>query len=99
VVGDAREIVQIRAGRKVIEALSDFEEGATMEELAELLSLSKVSVHRQLKAAERDGHVKAMGMAESSKGRPAVRWGLSNRPGSESTSQLALLPSVPNYAN
>jgi hypothetical protein len=76
VVGAGREIVEIRAGRRVIEALADFENGAAADELAEALGISKATVFRQLKRAERDGHVFLLRTDDSSAGRPTLIWGL-----------------------
>ncbi len=95
VVGEGREITRIRAGRRVIEALADFENGASMEELAEVLGIQKPAIFKQLKRAERDGHVRVISEESSpdASGRPTMIWALTS---ADVTDQLALWsPPVP----
>lgn len=77
-LGDATRIHEIRAGRRIVEAIMEHGEGHTAEELAELLGISKSATHKQLKNAERDGWVRRE-QAEITNGKPADHWFLSNR--------------------
>lgn len=79
VVGESTEITRIRAGRRVMEALADFADGADAEELGQVLGISKASAFRQLKRAERDGHVMVLRAAPSPTGRPTQIWGLATQ--------------------
>ncbi len=95
VVGEAKAITRIRAGKRVVAALAEFEDGATAEELAEWLSITKSAIGKQLKTAERDGHVKVLRMDYSTSGRPAAVWGLSSASNASEVIQPALIPPSP----
>ncbi len=94
-VGEAQDIINIRAGRRVINALADLEEGATAEELAELLAISRPAVGKQLKAAQRDGHVMILRTERINNGRPAAVWGLVTPGKGEEVIQPSLLTPIP----
>jgi hypothetical protein len=74
VVGSGSELKRIRAGRRVVEALSSLGDGATAEEIAGYLEVSRQAVHRQLEYAERDGLVRREEKVRETGGRPASRW-------------------------
>ena len=57
-VGDEQAITNIRAGRKVVEALQKEGDGATAQELSEILGVSVSATQKQLNNAERDGLVR-----------------------------------------
>ena len=80
VVGEAQEIQRIRVGRKVIEALEEFEGGATADELTDYLQISRQAVGHQLRLCERDGTIiRVPGTREGgSRGRPKDRWALAD---------------------
>jgi len=77
-VGAGQERERIRAAQKVLAGLKEFEEGATIEQLAELIGISKSAVYQQLKRAERDGQVVRTRSMLDSGGRPADTWRLVN---------------------
>lgn len=62
-LGNGAVIQEIRAGRKVVKALQDFElengvdVGATAAQLGEIMGISRSSAYRQLRAAEKRGYV------------------------------------------
>lgn len=80
VVGEAQEIQRIRVGRTVIEALEEFEGGATADELTDYLQISRQAVGHQLRLCERDGTIiRIPGTREGgSRGRPKDRWALAD---------------------
>lgn len=81
VVGEAKAITQIRAGRKVIEALAETGGGMTAEEMTDYLQISRQAVGQQLVLAERSGTVgrRPGKREESGKGRPKDRWYLAHQ--------------------
>lgn len=74
-IGRIGEIRQIRAGRKVVEALEALGE-ATAEDISKFLGQSKRSIHAQLKRAERDGLVVRSSGPVGKRGRPPELWSL-----------------------
>ena len=76
VVGDAKVITQIRAGRNVIAALEELGGDVTNEEIAEFLQLTRQAVSQQLRLAERDGLVTRKAGQYIGKGRPKELWSL-----------------------
>ena len=80
-VGEAKAIVQIRAGRNVIFAIEELGESVTNDDIAEFLGLSRQAVSQQLILAERDGRVIRKAGVFAGKGRPKDLWSLT---GSES---------------
>lgn len=78
VVGAAKAIVSIRAGRKVLAGLAALGDGATVEDLAEYLKISKQAVHQQLKRAESKGHVKRSQKPGENGGRATDLWSLTD---------------------
>ena len=56
--GDARRIEEIRAGRRVVQALAELGDAQTADAIAEHLGISKQAAWQQLTKAERDGLVK-----------------------------------------
>ncbi len=58
-VGDANEIEKVRAGRKVLDAIleNDDGDGMTTEKIAEIRKVSKATIHKQLTRLEKDGYV------------------------------------------
>jgi len=103
-VGAAKERERIRAGRRVIDALADFEDGATAEELAEVLNITKGNAHKQLQRAERDGYVRVIRQNHVLGRKPTMVWGLAQatepavaatRPAITATSAPAIPPPPP----
>ena len=74
-IGRIQEIRQIRAGRKVVEALEALGQ-ATAEDISNFLGQSKRSIHAQLKRAERDGLVVRSSGPVGKRGRPPELWSL-----------------------
>ena len=95
-VGAAKERERIRAGRRVIDALADFEDGATAEELAEVLSINKASISKQLQRAERDGHIQIIRQITNPGRKPTMVWGLKTaRPTTSVTAATRTTPMPP----
>ncbi len=72
-IGRIGEIRQIRAGRKVVEALEALGE-ATAEDISNFLGQNKKGIHAQLRRAERDGLVLRTTSEATGKGRPPELW-------------------------
>ena len=75
-VGDAKAITQIRAGRNVISGLEELGDDLTTDEIADYLQLTRQAVGQQLRLAERDGLVTRKAGAFTGKGRPKELWSL-----------------------
>lgn len=101
VVGEAKEIAQIRTGRKVLEALADNGGGMTADELTEYLQISRQAVGQQLTLAEKGNTVvRRPGKREDgSKGRPKDLWYLAHQlPQDDFLNQDLLLGGSPQLA-
>lgn len=74
-LGNGTVIQELRAGRKVVQALVEHGDGQTVSELAQILKLHESSVRRQLGNAEKHGYVRReTGAVSSDAGKPADLW-------------------------
>lgn len=75
-VGGAKAISRIRTGRRMIDAITEFPGGVTVDELCEHLQISRQSISQQLNSAERDGTVvrRPGPLNGKAKGRPKELW-------------------------
>lgn len=87
VVGDAKAITQIRAGRNVISAMEELGGDLTNNEIAEFLQLTPQAVSQQLRLAERDGLVIRRAGIFTGKGRPKELWSLKESSNEPSTTR------------
>lgn len=80
-VGEAKAIVRIRAGRKVIEALVETGGGVTADELTDILGITRQAVGQQLALAEKEKTVvRRPGKREGGgRGRPRDLWYLTHQ--------------------
>lgn len=83
-VGGAKAISQIRAGRNVLGALEELGVDVTAEEIAEFLQLTRQAVGQQLRLAERDGRVIRKAGVFTGQGRPKELWSLTTETGAAS---------------
>ena len=73
--GSGIVLTEIRAGRKVIKAMKEHGDGKTVEELAEILKVSKQAAHSQLTNAEKYKYVyRKSGNDPNSTGKQADLW-------------------------
>lgn len=77
-LGNGAEIVTIRAGRRIVEAIHEHGEGLTAEELAVAIGTSPQTVRQQLTVAEGNGLVRREKARRSGSGKAPDAWYLPN---------------------
>jgi KaiC/GvpD/RAD55 family RecA-like ATPase len=94
-IGNISMLTNIRAGRRVVEALLELGDWHTVEDIADYIGISKQAVNAQLLRAEKERLVKRKTLPTDKRGRPVIIWALfDSKQEPIFNDQLSLLDSV-----
>jgi hypothetical protein len=93
-IGNGHYIKELRAGRQIVETITEHGEGLTVKELAEFSGKSQQTIRDQLLKAEKRGQVEQATDPAKAKGKPAAGWWLTPAAGGNGAPTFAKQPDL-----